>query len=347
MKNSLIFSEGGNSNLPHETSGVPARESLRMLPKSLPTAASDIEGRNLLSTLNPAQTSSPSSILSELSSQKPSTINSIQPPVPFSTPSEIPSQRPTTIYGLSKISLTTLFMRLYSSTPNSDITQNSMHKLVILTSEYINEYIKKQLQSVSLESLEEMILQVVFVQIKIDFSSQNSTICTESFSSNCDSILLSSEAELLGLDSFNNSQLEKYRFLLMDYLSQSLYNASVDVEEAPKHTFLNMLQNSDDQYLMHTTAVNVTVLDVGYNPFETQYDSYQIDSWIDEKKFSDMIETPMWLYFFCTLFVLVGAVYHVIRSYWKAKQTSLLKIHVESTMCALGNNVQLEESKIK
>lgn len=108
-----------------------------------------------------------------------------------------------------------------------------------------------------------------------------------------------------------------------------------------------MLHNSNDQYLTYATAVDVTVSDMGHNPFETQHDSYQIDSWIVEKKISEMIGTPMWLYFFCTLFVLVGAVYHLIRSYWKAQQTILLKIHVDSTLCALGNDINLEKSSVK
>lgn len=303
-----------------------------------------------------------SPILIDGTSEHPSNGPIFMPSVPFSTASysiernssslspnmksfsssgtiEIPSQLSSATYGLSKISLTTLWMRLYPSM-NYDIGQNSIYKLINLSRKHIGEYIKERLQPA--DTLEEMILQSVFIGIRFNLTLQNSTVCTESLYLYCVVIHFSSEVELLRLESYTESQIERYRYLLMNYLS-AFFDASADAEEAPKNKFLEILQSSDDVYLADTIDMDVTLSDEGYNPFVVQ--NGPSNRLIMEKKFGDMMKTPMWIFFFTTIFVLVGAICHLIRSYWCAQQASLLKIHIDAAVCALGD-IHVEASDV-
>lgn len=254
---------------------------------------------------------------------------------PSSIKFETQSRVSSTSYGISKISLTTLLIKLYPSM-DYDIGEDSIHNLVNLTRKNINEYVEEQLQPTPLDSLEEMILQSVFIGIKFNFSSQNSTQCAESSYLYCVSLSLSSEAEILGLDTYSESQIENYRHLLINYLSIFFSDTSVDAEDTPKLSFLDILQNSDDNYLMDIIALDVAILNEGYNPFTTR-DSIR-NHQIVENTFSEMIQSSMWVFFFSAIFILVGGFFYVARSYWHAQQTALLKIHVETTVDALGNN---------
>lgn len=311
--NEHSFIDGVNMNFADGLGELPTNWSTSMPSTQLPIVSSSIE-RIHSSSLN----------------------RNIQP-FRSSSNSAIPSQQSPAIYGLSKVSLTTLWMRLYPSM-NFDIGQDSIFRLVTVTTKYIDEYIKERLQLA--ETLEEMILHSAFIGIKINWTSQNSNVCTESLYLYCIAIHFSSEVELLRLESYSELQIKRYRFLLMNYLS-TFFSASVD-GKGSKKLFLDILQSSDDEYLIDTIDTDVTLLDKGYNPFVTQNGaSNQLSL---EKKFGDMIKTPMWFYFLTTLFVLVGAICHIIRSYWYARQTSLLKTHVDTAVCALEDiNVEVSD----